>query len=866
MSQLIEQFKMETNFEGLIQLLAKSLYPEPEVFVRELIQNAHDSIVRRCDIEKDLAGRIDIEGDHQSRTIIFKDNGIGMDSHDIKEFLAVIGSTGTGSVRQQLTEQGREAAYQLIGQFGIGMLSAFVVAEKVVVRTRKLGSSAAFAWHNTGSTDCDLYTDDKQEVGTEIVVFVNAQHLFMLEEKRLREAVIKHCDFLPLPIYLNGQGPINVIDAPWHRTHWTSQAEKEASYRIFLNRRYPDVPLDIIPIEINEPFKARGALYISDRHVPDVNTTGVVDIFVRRMFIRAGDNTLLPPWAKFVRGVIDSPDLQPTAARDNIQRSHPSFDFLQKRLGELIVERLSYLAQNERNKFRQINHWHHYHLKGMAYYHKDFFEKVADLLLFDTNRGPMSLQEYLTKNAPRPETENKAPIYYFAYHGASAQFYRLADARGWVVINAGQAFEEELLEKYGQLKHQTVHLERLDATDDPELFKRLDQADQENFRQLELDMEGHLHRVGLPNVAVRMRRFAPADLPAVLILTPETEAEEKLRHLITQPWMLENLEDVAREALKDSRRPLYLSLNADNSLIRKLADADRRDNAIQDIMLGIYNSAVLYSSNLLTQHNSDIIHSQIVRLFDLLINSREHINNLTRMLEDERGKLIEARQRQHEIAAKRPDHILVFMITPFNNQYIQIEQAVRRVLERPPYCFEVRLARDYTHKPGLLDNVREHMQRAHGFIADITDLNPNVMFELGAAMIVDDGRPVFVLRGSDADSPIPADFKEKLYVPYGALNESLDKLENDIRSCFEKDGRITHDGMQELLTQRKKHFLSRVLLEALSVRLTPEQVSGLMKHYKTIEDLISADKREIARLSGIPEYLIFAIQSELEGP
>jgi molecular chaperone HtpG len=308
------------------------------------------------------------------------------------------------------------------------------------------------------------------------------------------------------------------------------------------------VPLDIIPIEINEPFKARGALYISDRHIPDVNTTGVIDIFVRRMFIRANDNTFLPPWAKFVRGIIDSPDLQPTAARDNIQRNHPSFEFLQKRLGELIVERLSYLAIQEPNKFKQIILWHHYHLKGMAYYYDDFFDQIAGLLLFETNKGLISLQDYLTKNAPRPETENKAPIYYFAYHGAAAQFYRLAGARGWVVINAGLRFEEELLEQYAQRNHHTVHLERLDATDDPELFQRLDRTDEERFRQFELDMEGHLHRLGLPNVLVRMRRFVPSDLPAVIILTPETEAEEKLQRMVTRPWFMEAMEDITKRS------------------------------------------------------------------------------------------------------------------------------------------------------------------------------------------------------------------------------------------------------------------------------------------------------------------------------
>jgi len=219
---------------------------------------------------------------------------------------------------------------------------------------------------------------------------------------------------------------------------------------------------------------------------------------------------------------------------------------------------------------------------------------------------------------------NKSPIYYFAYRGAATQFYRLADARGWVVINAGHSFEAELLEKYAKLHKDEVHLERLDATDDPELFLRLEADEQARFRQLELDMEGHLFRSGVENVRVQMRRFAPTDLPAVIIQTPETEAEEKLQNMITSLSLMDAMEDIAREALEQSRRrPQYLSLNADSPLIQKLANEDRRNELIREIMLGVYNSALLYSHNLLTQNNAEAIHRHLVRLFQLMLGDRE---------------------------------------------------------------------------------------------------------------------------------------------------------------------------------------------------------------------------------------------------
>jgi HSP90 family molecular chaperone len=866
MAQLIDRFKMETNFEGLIQLLAKSLYPEPDVFIRELVQNAHDGLVRRQQSENDVAGRIDIEFDRAKRTLTFRDNGIGMDKQDIRDFISVIGSTGTGSAREELLKQGMESAYQLIGQFGIGMLSAFVVAERVIVRTRKLGDDNAFAWHNSGSTDCELYSDDRAEVGTDIEVFINDQYSFMLDEKRLREVTVKYCDFVQFPIYLCGRGPINTIDAPWHRKNWGSEAEKEASYRAFLNHRYPDVPLDIIPVEIDEPYHARGALYISDRHVPDVNTTGVVDIFVRRMFIRASDNTLLPPWAKFVRGVIDSSDLQPTTARDNIQRKHPSFDFLQRRLGDLVVERLIYLADHEPRKFQQINLWHHYHLKGMACFHDDFFERVADTLLFETNKGSMSLRQYLTKNQPRADRNGKSPIYFFGHKGAAAQFYRLADARGWVVINAGYRFDEQLLEKFAERNKRTVHLQALDSTDDAELFQRLEIAEQERFQQFELDMEVELRRCGLSNVAVQMRRFVPAELPSVIILTPETEAEETLRNFVSQPWSIEGMEEITIEALKQhERRTIFLSLNANNALIQTLASMERKERAIRDVMIGIYNIAILYSQSLLTQSNANAIHEQVVRLLDRLVSQQAELTNISQILEEERRQALDLRDRQIEVSVVRPEYIRMFMITPFAEEFRPLEHAIRKVFETPPYFFEVQLARDYTHTPGLLDNVREHMMQAHGFVAEITDQRPNVMFELGAAMMPDDGRPVFALRRADAKLPVLADFNENLFITYGSLNDPAEKLESAIRSAFERDGRIIHEGITRLIDERKKRFLSRTLLANLMIRLNDKEIAVIMKEYTTVEDFLAVDPKELGRRLSLKDYVVQALLGELTG-
>jgi molecular chaperone HtpG len=865
-NQRLETFQMETNFPGIIELLAKNLYPDPDVFVRELIQNAHDTIIRRREIQPDLAGRIEIECNPESQTVTFRDNGIGMDEADIKEFLSVIGSTGTGTARAELESVGRAAAYELIGQFGIGMLSAFVIADGIVVRTRKLKHERAFAWHNSGTTECILYEDDKESVGTEITLTVGGNYTYMLSEQRLQDAVVKYCDFIPFPITIQGRGPVNAMDAPWHRTVWATELEKRDAYDRYLRRRYPyDTPLDVIVVDIDGEYQVKGALYISDRHIPDVNSAGVVDVFVRRMLIRADDNDMLPQWAKFVRGVIDSRDLRPTAARDNIQRMHPSFEAIRDQLGQLIVGRLRELAREEPSKFLQINLWHHFHLKAMALHYDDFFEEVVGLLLVDTNKGLISLDDYLQKNERRPETQNKAPIYYFPFSEARTQFYRLADANNRVVIDASARFEEQLLEKYAKRNAAKVFIQRLDTTIDDTAIFQLPAAEEESrFQGLTSSLRNSLGRQGVTNVSVRIRSFAPVEVPAVIVLEPETEAELRLQEMVSQPWFRQHWEEIRREVVKQaSRRPIYLSLNTRNPIVQQLAEAEEYDSVAEDLLFDVFVSAILYARNIIPLDDPDIVHKRFLHLCQEVLEQRRQNLAIQKTIERERRQMSQLVEQVERTRQERPGHIVLFMITPFADDYRRLEQAVRRVFERPPYCFQVLLARDRILKPNLSENVQEHLSRAHGFIAEISDLNPNVMLELGAAIFASDGRPIFALRRETAAADVPADLGDKLFLPYGSLDDPPEALEAAVREAVERDGRPAHDGMVELLRQRRELFLSRTLLAGLRARLSDEECAGVLSSYNTVEELLEAATNDLAESAHIPEFLAGAVQAEL---
>jgi molecular chaperone HtpG len=611
MGDSIERFKMEADFHGLVQLLARNLYSSSDVFVRELIQNAHDAICLRRQREPRLAGRIDMTVRPETREIVFRDNGLGMSRRDIRRFLSVIGSSGTGEARERLGQLGAHEAMELIGRFGIGLLSAFLVADSVQVRTRKLGARRGFLWENDGSAECSLRSLDLGWIGTEVIVRVAASHAHMLCADALEAAVIRYSDFVPDPISLNGRGPINAMEAPWHRADWADDARRGDALRHFLERRYPDVAVEVMPVHLEAPVRARGALFVTHNRIPDFNSAGVVDVYVRRMLVRAADPDLLPPWAKFVRGVVDSPDLQPNSARDNVRRDE-AFAELQAALGRVVLEHLTRLAAEKPDRMARLCRWHHWHLKGIAFFDEAFFHEVSDLLFFDSNRGPVCLRDLLA-NPQSLEPTGAVPIHMVSSEGAS-QYYRVAESRDWTVLDASRALDEALLTKFEQRHPDRMTLVHLDAEEVDELFTLLAPDESQSFRAVERSMEATLRRRELGSFRVRVRRFAPESVPALVLATPESEAEHQLEALAEAPWLSEELAQLTREVARSRIRPLRLMLNAAHPLIRSLRELDSGAPGVASIHLGLALSALLYSRKLLSERNVPLLQESLVKL------------------------------------------------------------------------------------------------------------------------------------------------------------------------------------------------------------------------------------------------------------
>jgi len=466
--------KMRASFQGLVRVLAKSLYPEPDVFIRELLQNAHDSIQLRRVNPAEGAGEIRIDVDERARTLSFSDNGTGMDQRDIEEFLSVIGSTGTGSRAQELAS--RAIAVATIGQFGIGLLSAFVVAERIDVYTRKPGAAQTWRWTHHGGEDYELVAlpVEAQPPGTRVVVTLAPHQTVFLDRQRLRQTVRRYADLLPFPILLNGFGPINAVNAPWHEPGWCDPVERDRLLAAFLSQRYADPLLLVIPVDLPHP-RTLGGLYVAARYTLGGQAGGHVDLFQARMCIRLNDRELLPEWASFVRGVVDCPDLQPTAARDNVLRDS-AYHALREALGKIIVAALLDLAIRNRPHFLRLCDWHQDALKGMAAQHPDFGAAVLDALPFATSQGQLTLPDYLARQPPG--ANGKRSLYFFTHEADANQFYPLCQAHGVLGVNAGGAFDETLLRHYVSQHPDQVELKPLDRLDNSALYPPLDVAAQ----------------------------------------------------------------------------------------------------------------------------------------------------------------------------------------------------------------------------------------------------------------------------------------------------------------------------------------------------------------------------------------------------
>ena len=454
-----ERQKFNLHLPGLLKVLAEHLYSSKKVGIRELIQNAHDSCVRRK-IEANEPGyrpRIDVSMDIPRRSITISDNGNGLTADEIGTYLATIGRGYTRELRERLSFDSPDEAAQLIGQFGLGFLSAFLLAGEVTLFTRSIQGGPALRWYSAGDEHYDLAEGERAEPGTTVHLKVKPAASFILNENTLADTIRTYADFVPTPIYLGDDpDPLNLMVQPWEA------ADPDAAMRDYIARAFRNTrPLCVIPLDdarvhlghdtMTVPLK--GFLFVPPGSVASVREFGDMTVFIRRMFICERERDLLPAWARFVRGVIECPILQPTASREDIHQDE-NFELVRQAIEEQLGKGLRELARNDPTTWKKVVRGHADVIMGWAVSDNEFFERVEDIVTFRTTRGPLSLPEYLEASG--------GSLYYVTRELGSLQEQVLAEGRDVPAIDASWFSVTPFLEKYAQ-RHPDVNLVQLDG-------------------------------------------------------------------------------------------------------------------------------------------------------------------------------------------------------------------------------------------------------------------------------------------------------------------------------------------------------------------------------------------------------------------
>lgn len=426
--------QFETEITQLLDLMIHSLYSHKEIFLRELISNASDALDKLSyltltqDNLKSLAfdARIDISFDEEKKTITIEDNGVGMNEADMKEHLGIIAKSGTKSFLAQLSgDKKKDSA--LIGQFGVGFYSAFMVAHRVVVESKKAGEEKAYAWVSEGKGEYELGECIKDTQGTKITLYLREDEAHFASKWEIESIIHKYSEHIAFPISLHftessfeGEGDnrqekkedkvsqVNTAKALWK----IPKAElKENDYKEFYATLAHDnnEPMRWIHTKVEGNLEYTTLFYIPKKAPFDlyrVDYQSGVKLYVKRVFITDDDKELLPPYLRFVRGVIDSEDLPLNVSREILQQNKILANIKSASTKKILGEIANIAKKDEEYKdfYKEFGKV----LKEGLYSDYENKEKILELLRFDSFKVEnLSLKAY--KDAMSSEQKS---IYY----------------------------------------------------------------------------------------------------------------------------------------------------------------------------------------------------------------------------------------------------------------------------------------------------------------------------------------------------------------------------------------------------------------------------------------------------------------------
>lgn len=429
-----ETLGFQTEVKQLLHLMIHSLYSNKEIFLRELVSNASDAadklrfeaLAKPELLEGGDALKIRISYDKDARTVTIEDNGIGMSREDVVTHLGTIAKSGTADFLKNLSGDQRKDSH-LIGQFGVGFYSAFIVADKVDVFTRRAGQPSAEGvhWSSKGEGEFDVETIEKPERGTRIVLHLKTGEEEFADGWRLRNIIKKYSDHIALPIELpkehHGEDApseqewetVNRASALWTRSRTEVKDEEYQEFYKHVSHDFEN-PLTWSHNKVEGKLEYTSLLYVPARAPFDLYQREAprgLKLYVQRVFIMDQADEFLPLYLRFIKGVVDSNDLSLNVSREILQKD-PVIDSMKSALTKRVLDMLEKLAKNEPEQYKQFwNAFGQVLKEGPA---EDFAnrEKIAGLLRFASTQGDAGEQDVALADYIGRMKEGQDKIYY----------------------------------------------------------------------------------------------------------------------------------------------------------------------------------------------------------------------------------------------------------------------------------------------------------------------------------------------------------------------------------------------------------------------------------------------------------------------
>lgn len=611
-----ENGSISIHTENIFPIIKKWLYSDKDIFVRELVSNGCDAIskfkrlasIGEAKIEEGTKFEVKVIVNKDNKTIKFIDNGIGMTAEEVKKYINQVAFSGAEEFIAKYKDKSDESN-QIIGHFGLGFYSSFMVAERVEIDTLSYQEGAvAVKWNCSGGTDYELTSSDREERGTTVTLFLTEEEKDFLDSFKLKEIIGKHCSFLPTEIYLEDENeekqdekkPLNDTHPLWMKnpSECTDEEYKDFYHKVFMD--YKD-PLFWIHLNVDYPFNLKGILYFPKlKHELDASE-GQIKLYNNQVFVADNIKEIIPEFLLLLKGVIDCSDLPLNVSRSFLQKDSNVIK-LSKHITKKVADKLTELFKKERENYNSFWEDINVFIKYGCLRDESFYDKVRDIIIFKTTNGDfVTLKQYLENNKDKLEKK----VFYVNDENQQAQYIKMFKENNLEAIILNSVIDSHFI-NFLEMKESGVQFNRIDS-DLSEVLKEKDAVDESLSKEL-----GDLFKSNLSkdNLVIKVEALKASTLPAIMLLS------EQSRRMQEMSAMFGGM-DVNSMFPKEET----LVLNKNNQLIDSLTVLCKNENRQDDVKLiceHIYDLALMGNKQLDAESMSKFIERSNILLEKLI--------------------------------------------------------------------------------------------------------------------------------------------------------------------------------------------------------------------------------------------------------